>query len=54
MKKVYLVIMAKPFIVQIKDDTQRRIIIDKKAWEEEGLQKGDYVEVIIRKIRLNH
>ena len=44
--------MAKPFIVQIKDDTQRRIIIDKKAWEEEKLEKGDYVEVTIKKIKL--
>lgn len=53
-KKVYLVIMpvAKPFIVQIKDDIQRRIIIDKKAWEEEGLEKGDYIEVTIKKIKL--
>lgn len=51
-KKVYLVIMAKPFIVQIKDDMQRRIIIDKKAWEGEGLQKGDYIEVIVKKIKL--
>ena len=51
-KKVYLVIMAKPFIVQIKDDVQRRIIIDKKVWEEEGLKKGDYIEVTIKKIKL--
>ncbi len=45
--------MAKPFIVQVKDDKQRRIVVDKEAWEEEGLQKGDYVEVIIRKIKLS-
>ena len=47
-----MVNMSKPFIVQIKDDTQRRIIIDKKAWEEEGLEKGDYIEVVIKKIQL--
>lgn len=46
-----MVIMAKPFIVQIKDDKQRRIVIDKTAWEEE-LIKGDYVEITIRKIKL--
>lgn len=49
---VNMVIMAKPFIVQIKDDKQRRIVIDKDAWEKEGLQKGDYIEVIIKKIKL--
>ncbi len=49
---VNMVIMAKPFIVQIKDDKQRRIVIDKEAWEKEGLQKGDYIEVIIKKVKL--
>jgi len=44
--------MAKPFIVQVKDDKQRRIVIDKKAWEEEGLEKEDYIEVIIKKVKL--
>ncbi len=44
--------MSKPFIVQIKDDKQRRIVIDKEAWDAEKLQKGDYIEVIIRKIKL--
>jgi flagellar assembly factor FliW len=47
-----MVNMSKPFIVQVKNDKQRRVIIDKKAWEEEGLQKGDYIEVKIRKIDL--
>jgi hypothetical protein len=50
---VIVVIMAKPFITQVKDDKQRRIVIDKEAWEEEGLQKGDYIEVIIRKVKLS-
>jgi len=49
---VYVVFMAKPFIVQVKDDRQRRIVIDKDAWQEERLKKGDYVEVTIRKIEL--
>jgi hypothetical protein len=49
---VTMVNMAKPFITEIKDDKQRRIIIDKKAWEEEGLQKGDYIEVTIKKIKI--
>ncbi len=39
------------FIVQAKDDEQRRIIIDKEAWNEQGLQKGDYIEVTVRKIK---
>jgi len=49
---VKMVIMSKSFIVQIKDDKQRRIIIDKKAWDEEELKKDDYLEVTIRKIKL--
>lgn len=49
---VIVVNMAKPFIVQVKDDTQRRIVIDKKAWEDEGIEKGDYVEVTIKKVKL--
>ncbi len=48
-----MVNMAKPFIVQIKDDKQRRIVIDKDAWITEGLQKGDYIEVTIKKIALS-
>ena len=47
---VYLVIMPNPFIVQAKDDKQRRIVIDKEAWNEQGLQKGDYIEVKIKKV----
>lgn len=50
---VNMVIMAKPFIVQVKDVTQRRIVIDKEAWEAEKLQKGDYIEVVIKKIKLD-
>ena len=49
---VFVVNMAKPFIIQVKDEKQRRMIIDKNAWEEEGLQQGDYVEVIIKKVKL--
>jgi hypothetical protein len=48
-----MVNMSKPFIVQIKDDKQRRIVIDKDAWITEGLQKGDYIEVTIKKIALS-
>ena len=48
-----MVTMAKPFIVQIKDDKQRRIVIDKDPWIAEGLQKGDYIEVTIKKITLS-
>lgn len=42
--------MPNPFIVQAKDDKQRRIVIDKDAWIDQRLQKGDYIEVTIRKI----
>jgi hypothetical protein len=42
--------MPNPFIVQAKDDKQRRIVIDKEAWKEQGLRKGDYIEVTIRKV----
>jgi hypothetical protein len=42
--------MPNPFIVQAKDDKQRRIVIDKEAWNELELQKGDYIEVTIKKI----
>lgn len=48
-----MAVMVKPFIVQIKDEKQRRIVIDKEAWEEEDLQKGDYIEVKIKKIKLS-
>jgi len=44
--------MARPFVVQIRDEKQRRIVIDKIAWKEEGLEKGDYIEVVIKKIKL--
>jgi hypothetical protein len=50
---VIMVTMAKPFIVQIKDDKQRRIVIDKDPWIAERLQKGDYIEVTIKKITLS-
>ncbi len=48
-----MAVMAKPFIVQIRDDKQRRIVIDKDAWDEEGIQKGDYIEVKIKKVKLS-
>ncbi|VVB96456.1 Uncharacterised protein [uncultured archaeon] len=50
---VRMVIMSKSFIVQIKDDKQRRIVIDKKVWDEEGLKKEDYIEVMIKKVKLS-
>jgi len=51
---VILVNMVNPFIVQIKDEKQRRIIIDKSAWDEEKLKKDDYIEVTIRKVKTGH
>jgi hypothetical protein len=44
--------MAKPYVVQVKDAKQRRIVVAKQAWNEEQLQEGDYIEVTIRKINL--
>jgi len=49
---VIVVSMAKPFIVQVKDDKQRRIVIDKEAWNEEELKKGEYIEVIIKRVKI--
>ena len=48
---VVVVKMSKSFIVKVKDDKQRRIVIDKSAWDEENLKKGEYIEVIIKKIK---
>lgn len=47
---VLVVAMPNPFIVQVKNDKQRRIVIDKDAWNEQELQKGDYIQVTIRKV----
>ena len=48
---VILVNMVNPFIVQVKDEKQRRIVIYNNAWDDEGLKKGDYIEVTIKKIK---
>lgn len=48
-----MVDMTKPFITRIRDDKQRRIVIDKKTWIDEELKQGDYVEVRIRKVKLS-
>lgn len=44
--------MPQTFTTQIKDDVRRRIVIDKAAWNLEGLKKGDYVKVTIEKIKV--
>ncbi len=44
--------MAATFIAKITDDKQRRIKIDKDAWDKEKLKKGDYVKVTIEKVNL--
>jgi hypothetical protein len=38
-------------IIQIKDDHQRRIVIPKEIWDLEKLQKDDYVELDIKKVK---
>ena len=42
--------MTRSFTTRITNDKQRRIVVDKTAWELEGLQKGDYAEITITKI----
>lgn len=37
-------------IVQINDVIQRRIVIPKDIWKAEGLTKGDYIKIDIKKI----
>lgn len=43
--------MTNSFIVKVKDDAQRRIVIDKEAWDLEGIKKGDYIKVTIEKVK---
>jgi hypothetical protein len=50
----YVVNVANPFVVQVKDSKQRRMVIAKQAWEEEQLEEGDYIEVTIKKINLSN
>jgi hypothetical protein len=44
--------MVSTFIEKITDDKQRRIKIDKDAWDKEKLKKGDYIKVTIEKVIL--
>lgn len=44
--------MPQKFRVLISDDKQRRIVIDKEAWDAEGIEKGDLIEVSIRKLKV--
>ncbi len=48
---VIMVIMTSVFATKLSDAKQRRITIDKDAWEKEGLQEGDFVKVTIEKIQ---
>ncbi len=38
-------------IVQVKDSTQRRVVIPKEVWNIEGLQKDDYIEIDVKKVK---
>ncbi len=38
-------------IIQIRDDVQRRIVIPKEIWDLEKLQKDDYIEIDITKVK---
>ena len=46
-----LVIMA-IFITKVSDEKLHRIVIDKDAWNELELKKGDYVKVTIEKVKI--
>ncbi len=43
--------MASKFLTKITDTKQRRIKIDKSAWELEDIKQGDIVEVTINKLK---
>jgi bifunctional DNA-binding transcriptional regulator/antitoxin component of YhaV-PrlF toxin-antitoxin module len=38
-------------IIQIKDNKQRRIVIPQEVWDLEELQKDDYVEIDVKKVK---
>lgn len=38
-------------IIQIKDDKQRRIVIPQEVWDLEGLQKNDFIEIDVKKVK---
>lgn len=44
--------MSQPFRVIIKDVEKHRIVIPKEIWDEERIEKGDIVEVIVKKLKV--
>lgn len=46
--------MVQTFVTQVKDEVKHRIVIDKPAWDLEGLQKGDYIKVTIEKVQMKN
>jgi len=48
---VFMVLMVM-FITKVTDETHHRIVIDKDAWDELKLKKGDYVKVTIEKVKI--
>lgn len=38
-------------IIQIKDEKQRRVVIPQEVWDLEGLQKDDYIEIDVKKVK---
>jgi bifunctional DNA-binding transcriptional regulator/antitoxin component of YhaV-PrlF toxin-antitoxin module len=38
-------------IIQIKDDKQRRIVIPQEVWDLEELQKNDFIEIDVKKVK---
>ena len=46
-----LMVLMVTFITKVTDETHHRIVIDKDAWDELKLKKGDYVKVTIEKVK---
>ena len=44
-------LMTSAFFVKITDDKRHRIVIDPDVWKKENLKKGDYLRVIIEKVK---
>lgn len=44
--------MTHSFRTLIKDAEKRRIVIDKEAWDAEGIEKDDLVEITVRKLKV--
>lgn len=44
--------MTQKFRTIIRDAEKRRVVIDRDAWDKEGIKKGDVVEISIKKLKV--